>query len=153
MKYLELKIPPVITTIIFIGLMTLAAKLSPIVKFVFPQQELISMLISIAGIACIALAVIGFNKAKTTVNPTKPDDSSAIVSSGIYKFSRNPMYLGMLLILLGYAVNAAALSCYLLLVGFILFMNQYQIKPEERLLSAKFGNEYTNYLTQVRRWI
>ena len=87
------------------------------------------------------------------MNPTKPEASSAVVSDGIYRFSRNPMYLSLLTGLAGWALfleNAAAL---LVLPMFVAYMNRFQIKPEERALLEKFGSSYAEYMRSVRRWL
>jgi protein-S-isoprenylcysteine O-methyltransferase Ste14 len=87
------------------------------------------------------------------VNPTQPETSSTIVTSGIYRWSRNPMYAGFLLILAGWAVQLASIAAVLLLPAFVLYMNRYQIQPEERALTDKFGAEYLSYRRRVRRWL
>lgn len=105
------------------------------------------------GIVACALGVLEFKWAKTTVNPTKPQSSSALVKSGIYRRTRNPMYLGFLLILIGLAILTANLVAFLILPAFALYMNQFQIKPEERALTSIFGDEFRAYCSSVRRWI
>lgn len=153
MKFLELKIPPVALVIVYLGLMTLVAQYWPGYILLLPFQALIAILLTLLGITIALLGVVSFRKAKTTVNPTKPDSASSVVDSGIFRFTRNPMYLGMLMLLAGYAVELAALSSYCLAMTFILYMNQFQIKPEERALDKLFGKAYSDYKSKVRRWI
>jgi len=153
MKKLELKIPPVAVCIIFIVIMSLVAQVMPLAIWVFPWQDLVAIVLVLLGIVAAVSGVAHFRKAETTVNPIKPESASTIVSTGIYGISRNPMYLGMLLVLLGYAVNLAALSSYLTLGLFVVYMNQFQIKPEERHLEQKFGADYSDYKNKVRRWL
>lgn len=83
----------------------------------------------------------------------KPDSASALVTGGIYKITRNPMYLGFLLILLGWTVFLSNLFAYALLPVFVIYMNRFQIVPEENALDTLFGNEYRFYKSKVRRWL
>jgi protein-S-isoprenylcysteine O-methyltransferase Ste14 len=85
--------------------------------------------------------------------PDKAQSSSALVQTGIYQHTRNPMYLGFLLILIGLAIFTANLVAFLTLPAFVLYMNQFQIKPEERALTSIFGDEFRAYCSSVRRWI
>jgi protein-S-isoprenylcysteine O-methyltransferase Ste14 len=104
--------------------------------------------------ACISLmAVISFRRARTTVNPLRPGTASTLVTGGIYRHTRNPMYLGLSIILLGWAVYLANAPALLLLPGFVLYIYRFQIVPEERTLAALFGAEYQAYRTRVRRWL
>tara|TARA_Y100000034_G_C6751199_1_gene333936 strand:- start:140 stop:601 length:462 start_codon:yes stop_codon:yes gene_type:complete len=153
MKFLELKVPPVAVVIVYLGLMTIVAQQWPGYILLLPYQALIAIMLTLSGVAIALFGVVSFRKAKTTVNPTKPSSASSVVDSGIFRFTRNPMYLGMLMLLVGYAVELAALSSYLLALTFIFYMNQFQIKPEERALEALFGQDYTDYKRNVRRWI
>ena len=97
--------------------------------------------------------IASFVRAKTTVNPMKPASASALVVSGLYARSRNPMYLGLLLILIGWAVYLSNGLAFLLLLAFILYMNRFQIEPEERALISLFGQEFVAYKSRVRRWL
>ena len=97
--------------------------------------------------------LIAFRQARTTINPLAPDKSTAIVRSGPYRFTRNPMYLGMVMILLGIcAYLANALSAFAVVV-FVAYITRFQIMPEERLLSEKFGEPFMHYKQSVRRWL
>lgn len=113
--------------------------------------------------AALALVAIGqsisisgillFRRAGTTVNPLKPDAASSLVTNGIYRFTRNPMYVGMLLTLLGWAVFLWSPPALFYLAVFVLYINRFQIEPEERVLSSRFGADYAAYQTRVRRWL
>ena len=85
--------------------------------------------------------------------PRLPEQSAKVVRTGIYKFSRNPMYVGFFLMLLAWSVNMQQLLAVPLLVAFVAYLTRYQIIPEERFLKDKFGNEYIDYCRQVRRWL
>lgn len=105
------------------------------------------------GVCVALLGVASFRRARTTVNPLKPEKASALVMSGIYRYTRNPMYLGLLLALLGWAFFLSNALAFLSLPAFILYMNRFQIAPEERVLAARFGQEFAAYLSKVRRWL
>lgn len=94
-----------------------------------------------------------FRRAKTTVNPLKPQSSSSLVTWGIYAITRNPMYLGGLVILTGCAVFLSNALAFLLLPAYILYINRFQIAPEERALTSLFGQEFAAYRSRVRRWL
>lgn len=109
--------------------------------------------VALAGVFFCMAGVVSFRRAQTTVNPLKPDAASALVRSGIYHVSRNPMYVGFALLLVSWAVF---LSSPLALLGvgvFMLYINRFQIAPEERALSMLFGAEFERYKNAVRRWI
>src|SRR5664279_3386787 len=98
-----------------------------------------ALAIAAVGAAFSVGGVIAFRRAKTTVNPMKPEAASSLVSSGVYRATRNPMYVGLLLVLVAWAVF---LSSFLALLGplaFIACIGRFQITPEERVLSALFG--------------
>jgi protein-S-isoprenylcysteine O-methyltransferase Ste14 len=97
--------------------------------------------------------VVTFRKAKTTIDPTKPYTASSLVTRGVYSVSRNPMYLGGLIILLGWAVFLVSALAFFLLPAYVLYINRFQIKPEERALKSLFGDAYVDYQSRVRRWV
>ena len=101
----------------------------------------------------VVLGAIAFRRAGTTVNPLHPENASALVVRGIYRLTRNPMYLGMLILLVGWAVLLANFIPWIFLPGFVLYMNRFQIGPEERMLASMFGNDFTLYRSRVRRWL
>jgi protein-S-isoprenylcysteine O-methyltransferase Ste14 len=151
MKRLDLKIPPVVTVAVTVIGMWLVSRTVP--TFTFPPLRVVAVGMGIAGAVTTGLAVLSFRRAHTTVNPMKPASASSLVTSGIYHFTRNPMYLGMLFVLVGWALYLAnGLAC-LFLPAFILYMNRFQIEPEERALTARFGQEFLEYASQVRRWL
>lgn len=150
---LELKIPPVALVIVAAALMWLGAVSAPGFNLRLPAQPLIASVFGSLGLVTCALGVVEIRKAKTTVNPTKPQSSTSLVTSGIYGHTRNPMYLGFLLILIGWSAVTANMLAFLALPAFVLYMNQFQIKPEERALRATFGDAFTAYRSAVRRWI
>ena len=153
MKALELKIPPVVLVALCAVAMTLLAQWLPSLPLPLGWRLLLAAAFAAAGTAVALAGVLVFRKADTTVDPRVPQQSSSLVVRGIYRYSRNPMYVGFLLLL-------AALACYLMNVAafallplFMLYMNRFQIAPEERHLLQKFGTEYQAYCEKVRRWL
>jgi protein-S-isoprenylcysteine O-methyltransferase Ste14 len=150
---MELKIIPVIQVFIALLLMATLKLLLPGLSMLWPAHISIALLLLSIGI-CIGLwAIIAFRFHKTTVNPTKPEASSTVVSSGIYAFSRNPMYLAMLISLLSFAYYIQHLASVLVILMFIGYMTRFQIIPEERMLTKIFGQQYIDYQSKVRRWL
>lgn len=148
---LDKKVPPPIVTLIFATLIYLTAKYS--YQFHFAYQSIISLIIAFTGICIISVAIVQFKQFKTTVNPLKPELASTLVTNGIFKLSRNPMYLGMLLIIIGLWVNTGAVLGFVLVPCFIAYLNYFQIAPEERAMGQLFADSYNAYCQQVRRWI
>lgn len=153
MDKLERKIPPVALFVLFVVAINylshefLAFRVSlPLAGTVFPICFIVAGLVGLAG-------VYEFRRAQTTVNPIKVDEASTIVDSGIFSFTRNPMYLGLFLLLFGYAYWQQNVLAILFSFAFIMYMNRFQILPEERALEMLFGAKYVDYKQRVRRWI
>ncbi len=153
MQILELKVPPLLLCIVCILLMYAMHLLFPFFVAALP-------LVNLVLLSCFLMAgyfglsgTYEFKKAKTTVHPIKMEGVSTIVDSGVYRFTRNPMYLGLLLLLFGYGYWQQNLLSLLLCAGFVAYMNRFQIKPEEDFLEQQFGKAYTEYKARVRRWI
>ena len=109
--------------------------------------------LAVAGASLDLLGVVAFLRSKTTVNPLQPGKASALVTTGVYRMTRNPMYLGLLLLLTAWAIHLSVLWPFLGPVLFILYINRFQIVPEERVLRSLFGDEYAAYASRVRRWL
>ena len=150
---LELKIPPLAVGILIGLLMWLVARAIPHLGFEFTGRHWWAVVAAIVGMVFIALGIVSFRRADTTVNPMTPDRSSALVVSGIYRLTRNPMYLGFLFILVGWAVSLSNILSFLFLPVFVLYMNRFQIEPEERALASLFGSAFQSYRSHVRRWL
>ena len=153
MSTLELKIPPLILVMLCMLLMWGISRLSAEFDANIPGALVLAALLAAGGVFIAVAGVISFRQASTSVDPTAPERTTSIVSSGIYRSSRNPMYLGFALCLTAWAVWLENPPAFLVLPGFVLYMNLFQIRPEERLLSEKFGSEYTRYCQSVRRWL
>ncbi len=153
MSSLELKIPPVAVFLVFGALTGVLAAKTPQASFSLPGAAAVAALLAALGAALCVAGVLAFRRHGTTVHPFHPDKSSAIVSEGVYRYTRNPMYLGLALLLLAWAAwlgNIASLVC---VPAFTAYMTRFQIQPEERALLAKFGPAYSDYMNSVRRWI
>ncbi len=153
MLKLELKIPPLLLTLILGVLMWLLSLCLPTMAVPNLFRISISVLILGAGLVVLVLGVISFKFAGTTVNPMSPDSTSSLVTSGVYRFTRNPMYLGFLLFLVAWGLFLSSLYSLLLSVLFVFYINKFQITPEEKQLEAVFGKEFKLYVAQVNRWI
>ena len=151
-RSLEFRIPPVALLIIFAAVMAVLAYAVPASVSV-PERLTVAVVLVVAG-ALVALAgVVAFRRHKTTVNPFTPEQSSSLVATGIYRFSRNPMYLGFLLALVGWCAYLANWVSALLLPVFVAYLNRFQIQPEERALKERFGQQFLAYSQSVRRWL
>ena len=126
--------------------------LAPGVTLEIPHRVQISVAIAVAGIALLAAAVFQFWKSKTTVNPMTPEKSSALVTHGVYRWSRNPIYLADAALLLAWAVYLAKPVALLGIPVFVLYINRFQIRPEEEALKKRFP-AYGAYCRRVRRWL
>ena len=151
MHRLELKVPPAVVAAVIAAVMWLVSYTLP--AFAYTPLPVATEGLGVNGVVVIGWAMLSFLEAQTTVNPMKPSSASSLVTSGIYRHTRNPMYLGMLFILVGWALYLANILSFLVLPAFILYMNRFQIQPEERALTARFGREYLEYMSRVHRWI
>ena len=145
------KIPPPIVTLIC-GLAIYFSK-TFFNKFFSYNNNTVSLFLLILGFTVFTLAVKAFNRQKTTVNPLEPRQASSLVSSGIFKYSRNPMYLGMLIILLALSFKFNLVGGIVISLFFYLFITKFQILPEEEAMNELFGDEFTEYSYRTRRWI
>lgn len=152
MKSLELKIPPAIVWIAFAGAIVVAARLLPTTRFPFPGHRVVAISLALLGVTIVLAGVREFRRARTTVSPLATARASSVVTRGIYQRTRNPMYVGMALGLVGVSIWTASLAGLILVPAFCGYLTAFQIKPEERALLARFGPDYASYLNRVRRW-
>lgn len=153
MQTLEKKVPPALQVVIWAGIMCSVSPLLPSIEAQQMWVSLLSVTVLITGGLLAIAGVVEFARQKTTVDPRTPQKASALVVTGVYSISRNPMYVGFALWLLALVVY---LRSPLLLSGvifFVIYMNRFQIEPEERALSAMFGAEWEHYKARVRRWL
>jgi protein-S-isoprenylcysteine O-methyltransferase Ste14 len=150
---LELKIPPLVVLALAALAMWLTARATPQLIVLYTGRTIFAIAIAGLGLATIIAGVVEFRRANTTVNPHLPNNSTFVVTSGIYRVTRNPMYLGMLLVLIAWAAYVSNVATLVFPVLFVLYISRFQILPEERVLAAKFGEPYVAYLGAVRRWL
>jgi protein-S-isoprenylcysteine O-methyltransferase Ste14 len=153
MSSLELKIPPPVVGLLVAVAMWAVSRYG-VLEGVPPAWRVGAALalVAVGGVFDVA-GLIAFRRAKTTVNPMKPEKSAALVTSGVYRFTRNPMYVGMAFFLLAWAVYLASPWALLGPLVFAAYITRFQIKPEERVLAARFGTEFARYRARVRRWL
>ncbi len=153
LRKLELRIPPVAVFLLVVLLMYALKRLTPEFSLTVPFLEfVVAGLTLLSGYFGIA-GIYEFRKVKTTVNPVKPENASSVVNKGVFAYSRNPMYFGLLLLIIALGLWWQHLSVILCGALFVSYMNRYQIKPEEHVLERLFGEEYLKYKNRVRRWI
>ncbi len=153
MRALELKIPPPAVAFLVGAAMWLAAEQRVSLELPFAARLFAFVVIAVAGGATALAGDLEFRRARTTINPLKPENASALVTSGIYRFTRNPMYVGLTLLLVGWAAYLCSAWSLPGPVIFVLYITRFQIVPEERVLAAKFGAAYAQYASRVRRWL
>lgn len=147
------RLPPVAVMILVGLLMLLCVRLLPQLSFNYPPLIQGALLPVLLGICICVAGISQFRRAGTTVDPLNPQQASQLVSGGIYQCSRNPMYVGFVLVLLGWALLAQNFAALALVPIFILYMDRVQIPAEEVALRSLFGAEYEVYASKVRRWI
>ena len=145
------KIPPPVVTLFF-GLCIFFSR-SHFPDFNNQILDVLSVISILLGITILLLAVRLFNKQNTTVNPIKIEKASSLVVAGIFQYSRNPMYLGMLFVLVGLTFKFNLIGGFIFTLLFMLFITVFQIKPEEQIMSKLFGNEFNEYKKKVRMWL
>ena len=153
MNALALKVPPVAQVIITAAAMYGVSKMVPALTFSLNGSTALAVGLGVMGLSLGIMGVTQFRIAQTTPNPQALEQVSSLVTSGVYQYSRNPMYVGLVLILLGWAFYLSHFLAFVLLPIFILYMTRFQIQPEEQMMARKFGKTYQAYLNKVRRWI
>ena len=150
---MKLLIPPPIQALLSAIMMCLISRYFTHANFSLNGINIFALIFLIIAAIIIILSMYKFKKIKTTISPLRPNKTSSLVKSGIYEYTRNPMYLGLLLMLLSIALFLKNFISFLIIPLFILFITKNQILPEEEALENIFGEEYKNYKNKVRRWI
>ncbi|KEA62120.1 putative protein-S-isoprenylcysteine methyltransferase [Marinobacterium lacunae] len=152
---LELKCPPVLLAVILALFIWSSARYLPLPIELHALDAVVWIKYGLAFTSLLigVLALVQFRRARTTFHPHTPEKASQLVESGLYRYSRNPMYLAILMLLCAYALHAPSWLAPFWPVAFVLYMNRFQIAPEERVLRHIFGESYERYLRRVRRWI
>lgn len=151
MDFLQNRIPPVAVLVVCALLMLLGAL--PWLGMLSTVRLALAFSTLLLGCAICLAGVLSFRQARTTVNPLVPQEASTLVDGGIYRYSRNPMYLGFAIVLLAWALALGKALPFLGVIGFVLYIQRFQILPEERALQQRFGASFGSYKSRVRRWI
>ncbi len=150
---MKLLIPPPIIALLCGLAMWGIAEAFPQTRFAFPFQSFLAGAFVAVGLAIDLISIGAFRKAKTTVTPLAPEKATSLVVTGLYRFTRNPMYLGLLLILSGIAIWLGSAANGVILIAFVGYITAFQIAPEEARLLELFGSDYERYRARVRRWL
>ena len=153
MNALELKVPPPVVALVLALSMWVVSTLTTALQVTFLIRVSVAVALALLGGAISLAGTIVFRRARTTVNPMKPENASSLVTGGIYRFTRNPMYVGLLFVLVAWAAYLCAPWALVGPPAFALYMTRFQITPEERVLTSLFGEAYGNYKAKVRRWL
>ena len=153
MASLEARIPPPAVALAIALAMWGVARLTPPLELPGALRLVVAGAILAVGLGFSAGGVLAFRRARTTLDPTRPEQASALVSSGIYRITRNPMYVGLSCGLVAWAVFLSSPWALLGPVAFVLYIGRFQIAPEERALAKLFGSRYADYRAKVRRWL
>lgn len=153
LERLELKVPPLLLVAITAFAMWLSAVALPGLSSSHAYRVPVAVVILLAGLAIAVLGVLSFRSARTTVNPLNPASTSSLVTTGVYRWTRNPMYLGFLLMLIAWGVWLSNVTAIAWVVLFAWYLQRFQIVPEERILRALFGAQFDEYARNVRRWL
>lgn len=153
MPVLDHKIPPPVVALLCAALAWWLARATPEATLHWPLRAWASAGLVAMGLLLDVWGLLAFRRAGTTLNPLAPEHSSAVVQDGPYRFTRNPMYLGIACVLVGVCAWLANPSTLLAVLAFVAYITRFQILPEERVLLAKFGAPYAQYLRTARRWL
>lgn len=148
---IKTKIPPPLVALVFIFLIISTKNSFPKVEIIW--GFIIGSISIIFGLIVILSAIILFKKNKTTISPLNPSNATKLIVHGLYNFSRNPMYLGLLLVLSGISIIQNPIGGLLFVSSFILYLNHFQIIPEENAMLDLFKDDFLKYKENVRRWI
>jgi protein-S-isoprenylcysteine O-methyltransferase Ste14 len=152
---LELKVPPAAVVLLAAGAMWGLARAFPDLTEPLPWEWTLGagVILGALGVVIALSGVVAFRRHGTTVDPLHPEGASRVVDTGPYRFTRNPMYLGMAVALTGWAVALAHPLGALFPPLLIAYLTRFQIRPEERALRAKFGEDYEHLVRRVPRWL
>ncbi len=153
MRTLELKVPPPVAAAFVAAGMWAAAHVLPAIYLSDQLRFTMAGVCAALGLTVAVLGVWAFRQAKTTLNPITPEAASSVVTVGIFNYTRNPMYLGLTLLLVGWVVWLSVPWVLLGPVALMLYLRRFQIVPEERAMRSKFGRDYDEYCKRVRRWL
>ena len=143
-------IPPPIVTIVFLFVIFFTKDLF---RFSVTLPTSLGFIIILVGLTIIFIAARQFKAVNTTINPIKPENASVLVNNGIFSYSRNPMYLGMLLIIIGFSIIHNLMAVIVIMPLWVIYITNFQIIPEEEAMKILFKEDFLNYCKKTRRWI
>ncbi len=150
---LALKVPPPVQALVFGILMWAVDRQLPGGQLDSAIRSPMAILFAVSGIVLVVFTMLAFRRVGTTVDPFHPEEASHLVVDGFFGYSRNPMYVSLLLVLISWAIWLGNLYNIAVLVLFVTCITFFQIKPEEKALRSLFGETYEHYCSRVRRWI
>lgn len=154
MQSLELKIPPpIIALIVAVAMWGVSRIGPPPIEVSTAVRQALAAVLALAGVATIISGLRAFRRARTTIDPRNPQKTAALVTTGVYRLTRNPMYVGFIVVLLGWAEFLFSPWALAGPLAFLLYIGRFQIEPEERALMALFGGAFSAYASRVRRWV
>jgi protein-S-isoprenylcysteine O-methyltransferase Ste14 len=153
MQSLDTRVPPPAVAAAAAVAMWGISRVTPLLQLPGDWRLAAAASIALAGMGFTVSGMIAFRRARTTINPTTPHKSSVLVDSGVYRITRNPMYVGLACVLVAWAVFLSSPWALLGPLAFVLYIGRFQIGPEERALEKLFGSEYAAYRARVRRWL
>jgi protein-S-isoprenylcysteine O-methyltransferase Ste14 len=152
LQALELKVPPPVVGLLVAALMWGVSAWPPVLPLEPDVRLVLAGTLAVVGVSFDILGLVAFFRSRTTINPLRPAKASALVTAGVYRITRNPMYVGMAILLTGWAVWLGALWPFLGPALFVAYITRFQIAPEERILRGKFS-DFEAYAARVRRWL
>jgi len=153
MTSLETKVPPPVVALLFVIAMWGLTKVTPVTHLPATFRITVAGLTAVGGLAFSLAGILAFRSAETTINPLKPQTASTLVTTGVYRITRNPMYVGLLLLLVSWAIYLSSPWAFFGPVAFILYITRFQILPEEQALIGIFGQDFDEYRRHTRRWL
>lgn len=150
---MNLLLPPPLVVALLAAAMWGLDRAFPAGRLAFAGQKPLAIALFVLACALMAAAVISFASARTTINPLRPANATRLITGSVFRYSRNPIYLADLLLLAAWAVWLGHAGNVVWLVVFVVYINRFQIRPEEAALTNLFGAEYAAYCARVRRWL
>ncbi|GAB3769484.1 isoprenylcysteine carboxylmethyltransferase family protein [Ramlibacter monticola] len=153
MLNLEHRIPPPVVGLAIAAAMWAVGQMPPAFALASWVRDALVVVLVAAGLAFDLAGLVAFRRLRTTVNPLRPQNASALVTGGVYRVTRNPMYVGMALLLTAWAVQLSSAWPFFGPLAFVLFIDRFQVVPEEKAMRERFGESWAAYAARVRRWL
>lgn len=153
MRHLELKIPPPLVALLCVAAMWSVSRITPVLGLTKDIRWLLTGVFVLVGVSFDLRGLLVFLRARTSINPMKPNQASSLVVTGVYRRTRNPMYVGLACMLVAIAIFLDTPVALIGVCAFVGYITRFQILPEERVLRQKFGDAYRDYCARVPRWL